>query len=73
MTAAPTSRLGTTPSFTPTVKTEVITGEREREIAYKLVAEHTPEMESIPADFERRLMAAVVTFELRVTRLEGKF
>ena len=52
---------------------DVITGEREREIAYKLVAEHTPEMESIPADFERRLMAAVVTFELRVARLEGKF
>ena len=51
----------------------IITGEREREIAYKLVAEHTPEMEPIPADFERRLMAAVVTFELRVTRLEGKF
>ena len=52
---------------------DVITGKREREIAYKLVAEHTPEMEPIPADFERRLMAAVVTFELRVTRLEGKF
>lgn len=52
---------------------EVITGAREREIAYKLVAEHTPEMEPIPADFERRLMAAVVTFELRVTRLAGKF
>ncbi len=52
---------------------EVITGERERETAYKLVAEHTPEMEPIPADFERRLMAAVVTFELRVVRLEGKY
>lgn len=52
---------------------EIITGEREREIAYKLVAEHTPEMEPIPADFERRMMAAVVTFELRVTKLEGKF
>ena len=52
---------------------EVVTGEREREVAYKLVAEHTPEMKPIPADFERRLMAAVVTFELRVTRLEGKF
>ena len=52
---------------------EVITGEREKEIAYKLVAEHTPEMERVPADFERRLMAAVVTFELRVTRLEGKY
>ena len=51
----------------------IITGEREREVAYKLVAEHTPEMEPIPADFERRLMAAVVTFEIKVTRLEGKF
>ena len=51
----------------------IITGERERETAYKLVAEHTPDMEPIPPDFERRLMAAVVTFELRVTRLEGKY
>ena len=54
-------------------KASVVTGKREREIAYKLVAEHTPEMTPIPEDFERRLMAAVVTFELRVTRLEGKF
>ena len=52
---------------------KIVAGAREREIAYKLVAEHTPEMEPIPADFERRLMAAVVTFELRVTRLEGKY
>ena len=51
----------------------IITGAREREVAYKLVAEHTPEMEEIPADFERLLLAAVVTFELRVTRLEGKY
>lgn len=52
---------------------EIITGERERDVAYRLVAEHTPDMNPIPADFERRMMAAVVTFELKVTRLEGKY
>lgn len=52
---------------------KMIEGEREREIAYRLVAEHTPDMSPIPEDFERRLLAAVVTFELRVTRLESKF
>lgn len=51
----------------------IIKGERERDIAYKLVAEHTPDMSPIPEEFERRLLAAVVTFELRVTRLESKF
>ena len=44
-----------------------------REIAYALVAALTPDMHEIPGDFERRLLAGVVTFELHVTRLEGKF
>ncbi|PYE53032.1 FMN-binding negative transcriptional regulator [Deinococcus yavapaiensis] len=47
--------------------------ERVRDIAYGLVREHTPDMAAVPADFERRLLAGVVTFELRVTRLQGKF
>lgn len=44
-----------------------------RGIAYRLVALHTPDMKPIPADYEAKLLAAVVTFELRVTRLEGKY
>ncbi len=44
-----------------------------RGIAYRLVAQHTPDMPPIPEEYERRLLAAVVTFELRVTRLEGKY
>ena len=44
-----------------------------RGIAYRLVAQHTPDMPPVPEEYERRLLAAVVTFELRVTRLEGKY
>jgi len=44
-----------------------------REIAFGLVAKYTPDMHPIPEDYERRLLAGVVTFEIRVTRLEGKF
>ena len=44
-----------------------------RGIAYRLVARHTPDMRPIPAEFEARLLAAVVTFEIRVGRLEGKY
>ncbi len=44
-----------------------------RGIAYRLVAQHTPDMPPIPEEYERKLLAAVVTFELRVTRLEGKY
>ncbi len=47
--------------------------ETTRGIAYRLVAQHTPDMRPIPEEYERRLLAAVVTFELRVTRLEGKY
>ncbi len=47
--------------------------ETTRGIAYRLVAQHTPDMPPIPEEYERRLLAAVVTFELRVTRLEGKY
>ncbi len=47
--------------------------ETTRGIAYRLVAQHTPDMRPIPEEFERRLLAAVVTFEMRVTRLEGKY
>ncbi|AFZ67742.1 FMN-binding negative transcriptional regulator [Deinococcus peraridilitoris] len=51
----------------------VVEGEATREIAYGLVRQHTPDMHDIPEDFERRLLAGVVTFEVRVTRLEGKY
>ena len=44
-----------------------------RGIAYRLVARHTPDMPPIPPEFEARLLAAVVTFEIRVRRLEGKY
>ena len=47
--------------------------ETTRGIAYRLVAQHTADMPPIPEEYERRLLAAVVTFELRVTRLEGKY
>lgn len=48
-------------------------GEAVRGIAYRLVARHTPDMRPIPTEFEARLLAAVVTFEMRVSRLEGKY
>ena len=44
-----------------------------RGIAYRLVAQHTPDMRPIPEEYERKLLAAVVTFELRVNGLEGKY
>ena len=47
--------------------------EATRGIAYRLVAQHTPDMRPIPAEYEARLLAAVVTFELHVRRLEGKY
>ncbi len=47
--------------------------ETTRGIAYRLVAQHTPDMRPIPEEYERRLLAAVVTFEMRVTRLDGKY
>lgn len=47
--------------------------DRARDIAYGLVRVHTPDMTAIPPDFERRLLAGVVTFEVRVARLQGKF
>lgn len=43
-----------------------------RGIAYRLVAQHTPDMRPIPPEFEAKLLAAVVTFEIPVARLEGK-
>jgi transcriptional regulator len=51
----------------------VMEGEATRRIAYGLVQQHTPDMAALPADFERRLLAGVVTFEISVSRLEGKF
>lgn len=52
---------------------QVVTGEQTRDIAYGLVQKYTPDMAAIPEDFERRMLAGVVTFEVRVTRLEGKY
>lgn len=51
----------------------VVEGEMTRRIAYGLVEALTPDMHAIPEDFERRLLAGVVTFELEVSRLEGKY
>lgn len=51
----------------------VVEGDATRRIAYGLVERHTPDMTALPENFERRLLAGVVTFEVRVTRLEGKF
>ncbi|ANC71215.1 FMN-binding negative transcriptional regulator [Deinococcus radiodurans] len=50
----------------------VVEGEQTRAIASGLVERFTPGMAAIPADFERRMLAGVVTFEIAVTRLEGK-
>ncbi len=51
----------------------LVGGEAERALARRLLAAHTPDAPPIPADFETRLLAGVVTFEVRVARLEGKF
>ena len=51
----------------------VVGGDLTRQIAYDLVHKYTPGMQAIPADFERRMLAGVVTFEIEVTRLEGKY
>ena len=48
-------------------------GEAIRDIAYRLVARHTPDMRPIPPEFEHKLLLALVTFEIRVARLEGKY
>ena len=47
--------------------------EATRDIAYRLAARHTPDMRPLPPEFEQKLLSALVTFELRVTRLEGKY
>lgn len=47
--------------------------EATRDIAYRLAARHTPDMRAIPPEYEQRLLLALVTFEIRVTRLEGKY
>ena len=47
--------------------------EATRGIAYRLVARHTPDMRPISPEYKARLLAAVVTFEIRVERLEGKY
>ncbi len=44
-----------------------------RDIAYRLVARHTPDMRAIPPEFEQKMLLALVTFEIRLTRLEGKY
>lgn len=54
-------------------KARVVEGDLTRQIAYGLVEQLTPDMHAIPADFERRMLAGVVTFEIEVTRLEGKY
>lgn len=50
----------------------VVEGEATRRIAFGLVEQFTPDMAALPADFERRMLAGVVTFEVQVTRLDGK-
>ena len=53
-------------------RARVVEGAATRAIAYGLVERYTPDMHALPPDFERRMLAGVVTFELLVTRLEGK-
>ncbi len=53
--------------------TVLASAEETRDIAYRLVGRHTPDMRPIPAEFEQKLLLALVTFEIRVTRLEGKY
>lgn len=42
-------------------------------VARRMVAHFTPQAPDIPAEYEAKLLRGVVTFELRVTRLEGKY
>ncbi|WP_309571305.1 FMN-binding negative transcriptional regulator [Deinococcus sp.] len=51
----------------------VVAGDETRRIAFGLVAQFTPDMAALSPDFERRMLAGVVTFEVQITRLEGKF
>ena len=67
----PTWNYAVVHAYGPVLLTE--DAETTRGIAYRLVAQHTPDMRPIPEEYERRLLAAVVTFEMRVTRLEGKY
>ncbi len=48
-------------------------GGATRDVAYRLAAQYTPDMRPIPPEFEQKLLLALVTFEIRVTRLEGKY
>ena len=47
--------------------------ETTRGIAYRLVARHPADRRPVPPEFEARLLAAGVTFEIHVQRLEGKY
>lgn len=51
----------------------ITTGEAALDTARRLVAQLTPEAPPIPPQFEAKLLGGVVTFELRVTQLDGKF
>lgn len=48
-------------------------GEAALTTARRLMARLTPDAPPIPAEFETKLLGGVVTFELRVTQLDGKF
>ncbi|MFC3861584.1 FMN-binding negative transcriptional regulator [Deinococcus antarcticus] len=51
----------------------IVEGDKTHDIAYGLVKEFVPDMAPIPHDFEQRQFKALVTFEIEVTRLEGKY
>lgn len=51
----------------------IIEGEQTRAVAYGLVQQFVPDMHPIPAQYEENQLKAIVTFEIQVTRLEGKY
>ncbi len=55
------------------VEARVLPDAAAAEVARAMLRTFTPDAPPIPDVYEARLLQAVVTFELRVTRLEGKF
>lgn len=56
----------------PTGPARVVEGDGTRRIALALVQAFTPDMPDLPPEFERRMLGAVVTFEVQVRDLQGK-
>ena len=50
----------------------LLEGEAAMQVSRTLTRTFTPDGQEIPPDFEAKMLRGVLTFELRVTRLEGK-